>query len=269
MTEANEIGQSEMKPEAGRRRWHERPYEGPPAVAVAPASDIETVIRFSKWVEHALENRHGAVGKGLREKADSVADQLPPDVHAHLAFLGTVRNALAHDHGEDKVRNPERYNQTRAALIAFFRPSRAPSAPLPEPLGWSLVWRLLARIGVQPSELGRRLWPIRRIGVALAFVAALVPFLLANALALEPWQAVDASLHAAIAEAMPDAAPVVPGLLGAMVALTLAGLGALFVAVLLSEPVVRLGIALVDLALVLLAFTTSAWLLWQLRLLVS
>lgn len=269
MTETGEIEQSGADRDAARRRWRVRPSDGASSANGPNASDIETVIRFSKWVEHALESRFGATGTGLREKADSVTDRLPPEVHAHLAFLATVRNALAHDHGEDRVRNPERYNQTRAALIEYFRPSRAPSAPLAEPIGWSLVWRLLGLIGVLPSDLGRRLRPIRRGVAALAFLAALLPFLFANELAIQPWLALDASLDAASAALPPDAGAMVPGLLSAMVALCLAGLATVGVLILLSEPVVRLAIALLDLALILAAFTAAAWLLWRLRLLVG
>ena len=266
MTEANEIGKSETTPEFSRRRWHERPYAGPPAAAVAPSqmSDIETVIRFSKWVEHALQIRYGATGKGLREKADSVVDQLPPDVHAHLAFLGTVRNSLAHDHGEDRVRNPTQYNQTRDALIAFFRPPQPPSPPLPEPIGWSVVWRLLRRLGIAPSNLDRKLRPVRRVLSSLAFVSVLVVFVFARGPIPEP---LSASLTSIPSTPLVD--PAVVGVSMAMLALLAAGMAAGAVLFVLSRQIVDLVIALVDIALVMTTVTIAAWLLWQLRLLVS
>jgi hypothetical protein len=59
--------------------------------------EIDTAVRFSKTLESLLEERLGATGKGLHEKASSVEGVLPPEILRKLRYVASVRNKVVHD----------------------------------------------------------------------------------------------------------------------------------------------------------------------------
>lgn len=61
------------------------------------ASDIETVIEHSKAIEQILSERFGATGRGLHEKANSVANQLDEPTIKTLRWIATMRNKVVHE----------------------------------------------------------------------------------------------------------------------------------------------------------------------------
>ncbi len=56
------------------------------------------IIAFTREIETRMA-ACGAVGNGLREKSDSLAGRLPPETGRLLAFIGSVRNRVAHEAG--------------------------------------------------------------------------------------------------------------------------------------------------------------------------
>lgn len=60
-------------------------------------SDIDSVIRYSKKLEKCLEQQYGASGRGLHEKASSVADQLDSATLKSLRWVATMRNKVVHE----------------------------------------------------------------------------------------------------------------------------------------------------------------------------
>jgi hypothetical protein len=58
--------------------------------------DIEIAIGLARKIESAL-SRRGAVGAGLREKAQSLAAHLPAGVVATIDWIARERNHVAHD----------------------------------------------------------------------------------------------------------------------------------------------------------------------------
>lgn len=67
------------------------------------ASDLERAIRASKRYEAALSRLYGATGRGLHEKADSVAHRLEGRLARDLHLIATVRNKLVHEEGYDRI----------------------------------------------------------------------------------------------------------------------------------------------------------------------
>lgn len=61
------------------------------------ASDIELVIQHSKQLEQTLESRLDATGKGLHEKATSIATQLDQALLRQLRWIATMRNKVVHE----------------------------------------------------------------------------------------------------------------------------------------------------------------------------
>ena len=96
-------------------------------------SDLERAIRWSKRFESLLEHRHGARGKGLHQKIDSVESDLDPGVVRSLRLVATVRNKIVHEDGYDRIDDRKRFRaacahahralagkrRVRAALLAI------------------------------------------------------------------------------------------------------------------------------------------------------
>lgn len=62
-------------------------------------SDIELAVTHSKELEHLLETRHGATGKGLHQKVSSVESRLPAPLVGQLRAVATLRNKVVHEAG--------------------------------------------------------------------------------------------------------------------------------------------------------------------------
>jgi hypothetical protein len=62
-------------------------------------SDIELAVTHSKELEHLLESRHGATGKGLHQKVTSVESRLPAPLVGQLRAVATLRNKVVHEPG--------------------------------------------------------------------------------------------------------------------------------------------------------------------------
>ena len=75
-------------------------------------SDIDTVIRASRRLEHLLASRLGATGRGLHAKINSVERRLPPDLVKGLRWVATMRNKVVHD---EAFRLPNRRKFAREA----------------------------------------------------------------------------------------------------------------------------------------------------------
>lgn len=144
-------------------------------------SDIDAVIRLSKYAEHQLKTRYGAEGKGLKEQLISVQDVIPLEMRDHLSFLAHVRNSLAHDYGSDQLLNPGRFNQTRYAVLQFFAAAETEAPELNEPAGLSVAWRVLGLFKITQSKLfsalARGRWPIT---ISSFFGSLLVLFLMGD-----------------------------------------------------------------------------------------
>lgn len=95
------------------------------------------VITLTRQIESRLVAL-GASGNGLREKTESLAGRFPPEVEKLLAFLGCIRNRIAH---EDQARiTPEElqfFEEAAAAVLAELgaapesaaQPAATPAAP--------------------------------------------------------------------------------------------------------------------------------------------
>ncbi len=60
-------------------------------------SDTDRVLDASATLENLLEKMHGASGKGLHEKASSVAHKLDNELIRHLRYIASVRNSVVHE----------------------------------------------------------------------------------------------------------------------------------------------------------------------------
>ena len=99
------------------------------------------VITLTRQIESRLVAL-GASGNGLREKSESLAGRFPPEVEKLLAFIGCIRNRIAH---EDQAGiSPEElqfFEEAVAAVLAELKlpgettaePSGTPAATLPPP----------------------------------------------------------------------------------------------------------------------------------------
>ncbi|MBQ6107012.1 MAG: formylglycine-generating enzyme family protein, partial [Thermoguttaceae bacterium] len=61
---------------------------------------IEEILKISQNLEQILQNQYGATGRGLREKVDSVADQLPEETVRKIGKLASMRNKATHENIE-------------------------------------------------------------------------------------------------------------------------------------------------------------------------
>lgn len=60
------------------------------------SAPLDELISISQQTERLLERRFNAQGRGLREKLDSVASQIPPQIQKQIRFIATTRNKAAH-----------------------------------------------------------------------------------------------------------------------------------------------------------------------------
>ena len=61
-------------------------------------NQYEAVITHCRHLEHLLEVRLGAQGRGLHEKTTSVESWLAPRLVGKLRFIASARNRLVHEH---------------------------------------------------------------------------------------------------------------------------------------------------------------------------
>jgi hypothetical protein len=93
-------------------------------------SEIEIAVTNSKQLEHLLESRHGATGKGLHQKVTSIESRLPAPLVGQLRAVATLRNKVVHESGF-KLPDPTKFTlDCQAALAALTElPPVAPVAP--------------------------------------------------------------------------------------------------------------------------------------------
>ena len=84
-------------------------------------SDIDLAVTRSQRLEQMLEHDFGATGKGLHQKASSVAGRIPEDLVRKLRLVATVRNKVVHESGriDDKPRFVEAADAAERGLIAI------------------------------------------------------------------------------------------------------------------------------------------------------
>lgn len=58
---------------------------------------VLTVLEITKEIEGLLEKYYGAQGRGLREKAESVAEKLPATIQYPIRMISAMRNKAAHE----------------------------------------------------------------------------------------------------------------------------------------------------------------------------
>jgi hypothetical protein len=104
--------------------------------------DIEIAIGLARKIESAL-SRRGAVGAGLREKAQSLAAHLPPGMVATIDWIARERNRVAHDEA-GRLSDPAAYTRVCDEVLRVIEglpmglavsssevPRRSGSLPLP------------------------------------------------------------------------------------------------------------------------------------------
>ena len=68
-------------------------------------SPLEELFDITTSLEQLLENKFGATGKGLHEKAESVGNSISYKCLKKIHFIATVRNKAAHE--DRKIANQE------------------------------------------------------------------------------------------------------------------------------------------------------------------
>ena len=69
------------------------------AADITALDPIRFIIDTVKRIETLLEQRHGAAGRGLHTKVDSVREALPADLVKQLRWIATMRNKTMHEDG--------------------------------------------------------------------------------------------------------------------------------------------------------------------------
>jgi hypothetical protein len=90
-------------------------------------SDIELAIGLARKIETALTER-GAVGSGLREKAQCFATHLSPSALNSVSFIASERNNIAHADGatlRDRAAYERACEQVHQAILAIPADARA------------------------------------------------------------------------------------------------------------------------------------------------
>lgn len=96
-------------------------------------SDIELAVTHSRELEHLLESRHGATGKGLHQKVSSVESRLPAPLVGQLRAVATLRNKVVHEAGFKLPDTAKFTLDCQAALAELTRlPPAAPATPAPD-----------------------------------------------------------------------------------------------------------------------------------------
>ncbi|MBR5709873.1 MAG: formylglycine-generating enzyme family protein [Thermoguttaceae bacterium] len=89
---------------------------------------IEEILKISQNLEQILENQYGAVGRGLREKVDSVANQLPEDTVRKIGKLAAMRNKATHENialADEKIAAFRRIAGEVMVSLMLYRPFEA------------------------------------------------------------------------------------------------------------------------------------------------
>ena len=89
---------------------------------------IEEILKISQNLEQILENQYGAVGRGLREKVDSVANQLPEDTVRKIGKLAAMRNKVTHENialADEKIAAFRRIAGEVMVSLMLYRPFEA------------------------------------------------------------------------------------------------------------------------------------------------
>ena len=89
---------------------------------------IEEILKISQNLEQILENQYGAVGRGLREKVDSVANQLPEDTVRKIGKLSAMRNKVTHENialADEKIAAFRRIAGEVMVSLMLYRPFEA------------------------------------------------------------------------------------------------------------------------------------------------
>ncbi len=78
-------------------------------------------MRACKKIEARLKNDMGAEGKGIKEYANFLADELPESIFHYLHHIGGVRNTLMHEEGSNlTARNLEEFKMAAGELFTYF-----------------------------------------------------------------------------------------------------------------------------------------------------
>ena len=115
-----------------RASHDDEPRDGPHgAAAAAPAAsgdELLFIIESVKRIETLLAQRHGATGRGLHTKVDSVREALPADLVKQLRWIATMRNKTMHEEGFFPKDMP---GLRRAMLDCTLRLEQSGDAPEP------------------------------------------------------------------------------------------------------------------------------------------
>lgn len=114
-----------------------------------PDNDYELAISCSKELEHLLEVKFGATGKGLHERVSSVENRLPVDMVRDMRYIATIRNHLIHDVDfktiPDKGQFIKRYTASRTGATQLAEHRSKGTKPKPQP-GCVICWGLKGHI---------------------------------------------------------------------------------------------------------------------------
>jgi hypothetical protein len=112
-------------------------------------SDTDLVCDASSQLERLLEERLGATGKGLHEKASSVQARLSPEALKRIRFIASVRNAVVHERVPVKDRMGFMIAVDGAAAeIGALAPAERAGRADPADTRWSSVAPWLPEIGI-------------------------------------------------------------------------------------------------------------------------
>ena len=98
-------------------------------------SALERLFEITTTLEQLLENKFGATGKGLHEKAESVSSKISKQCLKKLHFIASVRNKAAHE-------NPQIAKQEIGNVRNAFKEVMKELAP--KKFNWGLVLFIIA-----------------------------------------------------------------------------------------------------------------------------
>ncbi|KII80269.1 hypothetical protein [Vibrio renipiscarius] len=61
-------------------------------------SDIDSVVKRTRKIEHLLRTQYHAEGKGLHQLITSSEERLPHNIIGKLRYIATIRNKIVHEH---------------------------------------------------------------------------------------------------------------------------------------------------------------------------
>jgi hypothetical protein len=91
-------------------------------------NDFELAIKTSKDLELMLARSFGASGRGLHEKINSVAGQLPDGTIRQLRYIATIRNRIIHEQGFDRIPDRGAFLSTASRCRASLSQTSASSS---------------------------------------------------------------------------------------------------------------------------------------------